>query len=107
MRKEYELSKMKGRKNPYSKRLKKQITIRLDTETIEYFKELAIETGLPYQNLIDMYLKESLPNSSYKTAEYVSCYGSNIGHSDGKLCELKLWLNYDFLGNYINSYKRF
>ena len=58
MRKEYDLSKMKGRKNPYAKRLKKQVTIRLDAETIEYFKELAAETGLPYQNLVDMYLKD-------------------------------------------------
>lgn len=47
---------MKRRKNPYAKSLKKQITIRLDNETIEYFKELAAETGLPYQNLINLYL---------------------------------------------------
>ena len=58
MRKEYDLSKMKSRKNPYAKRLKKQITIRLDPDTIEYFKELSRETGLPYQNLINLYLKD-------------------------------------------------
>ncbi len=58
MQEEYDLTKMKRRKNPYVKSLKKQITIRLDGETIKYFKELAIETGLPYQNLINLYLRD-------------------------------------------------
>jgi uncharacterized protein (DUF4415 family) len=52
MRKEYDFSKMKGRKNPHAKKLKKQVTLRLD------FKGLAQETGIPYQNLINLYLKE-------------------------------------------------
>ena len=54
MRKEYDFSKSK--KNPYSKKLKKQITIRIDGDTIEYFKKLAKETGISYQNLINLYL---------------------------------------------------
>jgi predicted DNA binding CopG/RHH family protein len=58
MKDEYDLSTMKYRKNPYAKRLKKQITIRLAVDTIEYFKELAEESGLPYQNLIDLYLED-------------------------------------------------
>ena len=58
MRKEYDLSKMKGRKNPYAKKLKKQITIRLGVDVIEYFKDLSQETGIPYQNLINLYLRE-------------------------------------------------
>jgi predicted DNA binding CopG/RHH family protein len=58
MKKEYDLTKMKRRKNPYAKRLKKQVTIRLDEETITYFKSLADETGMPYQNLINLYLRE-------------------------------------------------
>ena len=58
MRKEYDFSKMKGRRNPYAKRLKKQITIRVGIDVLEYFKELAAETGIPYQNLIDMYLRD-------------------------------------------------
>ena len=58
MRKEYDFSAMKGRRNPYSKRLKKQITIRLGVDVIEYFKELAEETGIPYQNLINLYLRD-------------------------------------------------
>ena len=58
MKKEYDLKKMKSRKNPYANRLKKQITIRLDNNTIEYFKELAKETGFSYQTLINLYLKD-------------------------------------------------
>jgi predicted DNA binding CopG/RHH family protein len=58
MRTEYDLSKMKGRKNPYAKLLKKQISIKLNNETIEYFKQLAKETGIAYQTLINMYLTE-------------------------------------------------
>ncbi|MGD8534975.1 MAG: BrnA antitoxin family protein [Candidatus Aminicenantes bacterium] len=58
MKKEYDLKNMKSRKNPYASRLKKQITIRLDNNTIEYFKELARETGFSYQTLINLYLKE-------------------------------------------------
>ncbi len=55
MRKEYDFSKSK--KNPYIKHLKEQITIRLDKDTIRYFKQMAEETGIPYQNLINLYLK--------------------------------------------------
>ena len=56
MRKEYDFSKSK--KNPYLKKLKKQISIRLDVDTIEYFKKLSAETGIPYQNLINAYLAD-------------------------------------------------
>ncbi len=63
MKAEYDLSRMKSRKNPYAKRLKKQITIRLAIDTINYFKELAEESGLPYQNLIDLYLEDCARNN--------------------------------------------
>jgi predicted DNA binding CopG/RHH family protein len=56
MRSEYDFSKAK--KNPYAKRLKKQITIRLDEATIEYFKGLAEDLGIPYQTLINLYLRD-------------------------------------------------
>lgn len=56
MKAEYDLSKMKRRRNPYADRLKKQVTIRLGVEVIEYFKTMAKETGIPYQKLIDLYL---------------------------------------------------
>ena len=58
MKKEYDFSKMKGRKNPYAKQLKKQITIRVGVDVLEYFKTLAKETGVPYQNLINLYLRD-------------------------------------------------
>ena len=54
MRKEYEFSAAK--RNPYVKRLKKAITIRLEPDVIDYFKALSTETGIPYQNLINLYL---------------------------------------------------
>ena len=56
MRKKYDFSK--SVKNPYSNLLKQQITIRLDKDTIIYFKDLAENVGIPYQNLINLYLKE-------------------------------------------------
>ncbi len=56
MKKEYDFSKAK--KNPYAKLFKRPVTIRLDEEVIKYFKTLADETGVPYQNLINLYLKE-------------------------------------------------
>ena len=58
MRKEYDLSKMKSRPNPYAKRLKKQLTIRMGVDIIAYFKAMAGQTGIPYQNLINLYLRE-------------------------------------------------
>jgi uncharacterized protein (DUF4415 family) len=56
MKKEYDFSK--ARKNPYAKRLKKQITIRLDEPTIEYFKGVAELSGIRYQTLINLYLRD-------------------------------------------------
>ncbi len=56
MRKEYDFSKAK--KNPYAGRLKRPITIRMDADTISYFKQLAEETGIPYQTLINLYLRD-------------------------------------------------
>jgi predicted DNA binding CopG/RHH family protein len=56
MRKEYNFSK--ARKNPYASLLKRQVTIRLDEATVKYFKELAAEAGIPYQTLINLYLRD-------------------------------------------------
>ena len=56
MRKEYDFSK--ARKNPYASPLKKQITIRLDEESITYFKTISESVGVPYQSLINMYLRD-------------------------------------------------
>jgi predicted DNA binding CopG/RHH family protein len=56
MRKEYDFSK--AGPNPYAKRLKKTVTIRLDDSSLEYFKRMAEESGVPYQTLINMYLRD-------------------------------------------------
>lgn len=60
MKAEYDLTKMKSRRNPYARRLKKQITLRLDPEVIEYFKEKSSQLGIPYQTLINLYLHDCL-----------------------------------------------
>lgn len=56
MRKEYDFSA--ARKNPYAAQLKKQITIRLDEESITYFKAISEDVGVPYQSLINLYLRD-------------------------------------------------
>jgi len=58
MKKEYDLSTMKSRPNPYAKTLKKQVTMRLDNDVIAYFKEMSDDAGMPYQTLINLYLKD-------------------------------------------------
>lgn len=58
MKKEYDLSKMKSRRNPYSAKLKRQVTIRMGDDVIEYFKGMSEETGIAYQTLINLYLKD-------------------------------------------------
>jgi uncharacterized protein (DUF4415 family) len=58
MRKHYDFGKMKGKKNPYTKHLKQPVTMRLDKATVAYFKSLAAELGMPYQSLINLYLRD-------------------------------------------------
>lgn len=56
MRKHYDFGA--SRKNPYASQLKKSVTIRLDEDSIEYFKAMSADIGIPYQSLINLYLKE-------------------------------------------------
>ncbi len=58
MREEYDIEKLNPRKNPYSNRLKKQITINIDVDTIDYFKAQSEACGIPYQTLINLYLSD-------------------------------------------------
>lgn len=58
MREEYDIKNLNPRKNPYSNRIKKQVTIKLDGEIIEYFKNLSESYGIPYQTLINLYLAD-------------------------------------------------
>ena len=72
MRKEYEFSKMKGRKNPYANRLKKQVTMRLGVDVIEYFKQMSEEMGIPYQNLINLYLRDCVEHHRKLSLQWAS-----------------------------------
>jgi len=72
MRKHYDFSKMKGKKNPYIKYLKQPITIRLDKDTVAYFKALSTKTGIPYQNLINLYLRDCAEQQRELKMEWAS-----------------------------------
>lgn len=67
MRAEYDFSKMKGRKNPFAQRLKKQVTIRLGQDILDYFQSLAQENDIPYQTLINLYLRECAQTQKHLT----------------------------------------
>jgi predicted DNA binding CopG/RHH family protein len=58
MRAEYDLSKMKSRRNPYASKLKKSVTMRLSEDVVSYFKRMAADAGVPYQSLINLYLRD-------------------------------------------------
>ena len=58
MRAEYDFSKLNGKRNPYAKKLKKPVTMRISSDVIAYFKHLADRTDVPYQILINMYLRD-------------------------------------------------
>ena len=82
MRKEYDFEKMKGRKNPYAKHLKKQVTIRMGIDIIEYFKGLADETGVPYQNLINLYLRDCVQSNRRPSLTWSSSFEEQSAPSD-------------------------
>jgi uncharacterized protein (DUF4415 family) len=58
MKDEYDFSRLQGKKNPYASKLKKPVTIRLSEDVIDYFKAMAEESGVPYQSLINLYLRD-------------------------------------------------
>lgn len=68
MRKHYDFSK--SVRNPYLSKAKKQLTIRLDEDTIKYFKALAEQSGIPYQNLINLYLRECAESEKKLTMKW-------------------------------------
>jgi hypothetical protein len=68
MRTEYDLTR--SRKNPYIKRLKRQITIRLDAASIDYFKQTAADLGMPYQNLINLFLRDCATQKRRPTIQW-------------------------------------
>jgi predicted DNA binding CopG/RHH family protein len=68
MRKEYDFSR--SRRNPYTKQLKRQVTLRLDTMAVDYFKQMAAEMGIPYQNLINLFLRDCAIHQRRPTIEW-------------------------------------
>jgi uncharacterized protein (DUF4415 family) len=70
MKKEYDFSK--SVKNPYTKHLKKQVTLRLNVDVVEYFKKQSEETGVPYQNLINLYLQDCAHSQKKLKLNWVS-----------------------------------
>ena len=62
MRDKYDIRDLNPRKNPYSNRLKKQVTINLNVETVEYFKSMSEQNGIPYQTLINLFLTDCAEN---------------------------------------------
>lgn len=60
MKDEYDLAQMKSRKNPYASKLKKPVTMRLSEDVVDYFKGMADEAGVPYQSLINLYLRDCI-----------------------------------------------
>ena len=69
MKKEYDFSN--SIKNPYAKKLKQQITIRIEKDTIEYFKKLASETDIPYQKLINLFLRDCAEHKMKPTINWI------------------------------------
>ncbi len=68
MMNEYDFSG--ARKNPYTKKLKKQITINLDGDTVDYFKSLSESTGIPYQTLMNLYLSDCAKNKKQPSVSW-------------------------------------
>lgn len=62
MREEYDIAALNPRKNPYAKQLKRQVTININADTVDYFKTLAKQSGIPYQTLINLYLTDCAEN---------------------------------------------
>ena len=72
MREHYDFENMKGEKNPYIKQLKQPVTMRLDKSTIGYFKSLATELEMPYQSLINLYLRDCALHHKKLSLKWVS-----------------------------------
>lgn len=70
MREHYDFSQMQGKKNPYLKYLKQPVTIRLDRDSVDYFKSLAEENNIPYQTLINLYLRDCAMNHRKLTFQW-------------------------------------
>ena len=77
MRDHYDFSKMKGKKNPYLKYLKQPVTMRLDKDSVDYFKSMAEESGIPYQTLINLYLRDCAQSKRELSLEWQATAGAS------------------------------
>ena len=87
MREEYDFSK--GRKNPYIKRLKKQVTMNIDCSTIEYFKDQSEESGIPYQVLINLYLADCVKQKKKFQPSWVKDAWNSIEKTQVNIPEMR------------------
>ena len=71
MREEYDIKNLNPRKNPYANKLKKQITINIDSSIIDFFKNLSDDTGILYQTLINLYLRYCVQNNKHLNISWV------------------------------------
>ncbi len=72
MREEYDIKSLNPRRNPYTSKLKKQITINIDSSTIDFFKDMSEDTGIPYQTLINLYLRDCVQNNKQPNISWTS-----------------------------------
>lgn len=84
MRAHYDFTKMKAKRNPYVRLLKQSVTIRLDKETVEYFKSLAVKTGVPYQHLINLYLRDCAARKKELTMRWTTNDRRTSRAADGR-----------------------
>jgi uncharacterized protein (DUF4415 family) len=83
MRKHYDFSNAK--RNPYAHHLKRQVTLRLDQDTISYFKQLSEDTGIPYQTLINLYLRECASTGKRFSLAWLPIAQKGVALTPGKL----------------------
>lgn len=85
MREHYDFSKMEGKKNPYIKYLKQLVTMDLDRDSVGYLKSMAEETGIPYETLINLYLRDCAVNHRKLEMRWASCKPIRVcSHKLGK-----------------------
>jgi len=106
MGKEYDSSK--SRKNPYAKQLKRQVAIRLDTSAVEYVKKMGAELGMPYQNLINLFLRELCHAETASNRSMAGAFGEGvrqIGRASAEeiYCEWKAAMAVENLAEVIRS----
>jgi uncharacterized protein (DUF4415 family) len=87
MKAEYDFSR--SRPNPYAKRLKRQISIRLDAATVDYFKEVGAELGMPYQNLINLFLRDCAASKRRPLIQWPSEASGQPGERRGRRTDVR------------------